>query len=74
MWTSGYDTNMLPADVRDIIMSFHEPWPFHHTRMVQEFKELVAGRPWTAFSMLWVDWWDVSQYLCSHDLGGWVTQ
>ena len=47
----------LPTDIRDLILSFHEPWPFHHTELVQEFKELVAGHPRTHFSMLWFDWW-----------------
>jgi hypothetical protein len=23
---------------------------------MHEFKELVAGRPWTSFSMLWMGW------------------
>ena len=49
---------MLPTDVYDLILSYHEPAPFHHTRMVTEFHELVAGRPWTVFSMLWEGWWD----------------
>ena len=49
---------MLPTVIRDLIRSYHEPWPFYHSRLVYEFKELVAGRPWTTFSMLWVDWWD----------------
>ena len=45
---------MLPADVRNVIMSFHERPA--HKRLMHEFKELVHGRPWTAFSMLWMDW------------------
>lgn len=49
---------MLPTDVVDVVMSFHEPWPFSHTRLMHEFKELVAGRPWTSFSMLWMDWFN----------------
>ena len=58
---------MLPTDVQDLIMSYHEPWPFAHTRLVYEFKELVAGRPWTCVSMLWLHWWDATQYLTVWD-------
>ena len=45
---------MLPTDVVNVIMSFHaNP---QHQLVMHEFKELVHGRPWTAFSMLWMDW------------------
>ena len=45
---------MLPTDVVNVIMSFHAN--SQHKLVMHEFKELVAGRPWTSFSMLWMGW------------------
>ena len=53
----------LPTDIQDLILSFHEPAPFSHTRLVGEFKELVLGRPWTCWSMLWLNWWGTEYQL-----------
>ena len=47
----------LPTDLVDVILSFHEPPPFCHSKLIKEFKELVQGRPWTCWSMLWLNWW-----------------
>ena len=56
------DTN-LPTDLVDVILSFHEPAPFCHSRLVVEFQELVEGRPWTCWSMLWLNWWGTEYQL-----------
>ena len=50
---------MLPRDVRDLIMSFHQPNEYCELEeYLREFNNLVAGRPRTILSMLWMGWWD----------------
>ena len=50
---------MLPRDISELIMSFHEPSEYCELdQFVLEFKNLVAGRPRTIKAMLWLGWWD----------------
>ena len=50
---------MIPTDVRNLIMQFHEPDEYcEFEKHIGEFKDLVAGRPRTIKAMLWLGWWD----------------
>ena len=56
------EVTKLPTDIRDLVLSFHAPGAAH-ARMNLEFKELVAGRPWSTWSMLWLNWWGAEYQL-----------
>ena len=56
METAAMEVTKLPTVLRDLVLSYHAPG-HAHARMNHEFKELVGGRPWTCWSMLWLNWW-----------------
>ena len=50
---------MLPKDLRNLVMQYHQPDEYCELeKHLGEFKNLVAGRPLTIRSMLWLGWWD----------------
>ena len=56
------EVTKLPKDLQELVLEFHEAGPAHRNMNI-EFLQLVAGRPWTCWSMLWVDWWGAEYQL-----------
>ena len=50
------EVTKLPIDLQQLVLEFHEAGPAHRN-MNHEFKELVAGRPWSTWTLIWYNWW-----------------
>ena len=54
--TAAMEVTKLPKDLQELVLEFHAAGPAH-ARMNHEFEELVAGRPWSCWTLIWYNWW-----------------